>query len=1056
MPKDMSLKKVLILGSGPIIIGQAAEFDYSGTQACNSMREEGIEVVLVNSNPATIMTDSHIADKVYIEPLTVESVTQVIKKEKPDGLLAGFGGQTALNLAMKLFEEGVLEKYGIRLLGITREAIIKAEDREAFKDLMDEIGEPIAPSIIAENLEECIAFAGEQGYPLIIRPAYTLGGTGGGIANNLEELRETCRHGLSASPIHQILLEKSLLGYKEIEYEVMRDSGDNCVIICNMENVDPVGVHTGDSIVVAPSQTLTDKQYHMLRNAAVKIIRALKIQGGCNIQYALHPDSDEYVVIEVNPRVSRSSALASKATGYPIARIASKIALGYTLDEMKNSITKNSSAFFEPSIDYIVVKIPKLPFDKFPTAEKALGTQMKATGEVMSIGRTFEEAMLKGLRSLESKTLSLRAPWTEGLSDEELWANVRQMSDRQIFYVAALLRKGATLDQLFDATKIDRWFLKGFKNMVDMEHALIAASPDTLNEVARKAYTMGYPKQEIENICGQSVDLGGLKPVYKMVDSCAGEFDAATSYYYSCFDEEDDSVPLEGDKILVLGSGPIRIGQGIEFDYCCVHGVWAIKDAGYKSIIINNNPETVSTDFDTADKLYVEPLYIDDVMAIIEKEKPMGVVAQFGGQTAVNLAGPLHERGVRILGTSYDSIDQAEDRERFIATLAGMGIKTPRGFAVTNRQELDEAIEKLGYPVIVRPSYVIGGRAMEIIYDHSYLERYLDTKDEYLENGGLLVDEYIQGKEVEVDALCDGENILIPGIMEHIERTGVHSGDSISVYPAVNLQHEVVETLIDYTKRIGVGINIQGVFNIQYVFDGKEVRVIEVNPRASRTVPILSKLTGVPMVNLAVKIMLGQKLTDLDYGIGLYKKARLYGVKMPVFSNEKLKNVDVFLGPEMKSTGEVLGVDKDLDMAIYKSFSAAGNAIPTGGNIFISLSDNNKEEGLEIARMYLQRGFTIYAIGQTKEYFRNHAVPSRGIAKDALPNFIATGGINIVINAPTKGDNIHTYGFMIRQIASVYKVPVFTCLDTARFLLRAIDVKLEGREPEFSSITEQD
>ncbi|MDR2655127.1 MAG: carbamoyl-phosphate synthase (glutamine-hydrolyzing) large subunit [Oscillospiraceae bacterium] len=1053
MPKDLSLKKALILGSGPIIIGQAAEFDYSGTQACNSMREENIEVVLVNSNPATIMTDSHIADKVYIEPLTLESVSNIIRRERPDGLLAGFGGQTALNLAMDLYAKGVLDEYGVKLLGVTHEAIVRAEDREAFKALMEDIREPVAPSIIAESVGECVAFAETHAYPLIIRPAYTLGGTGGGIAHDEAELVDICSQGLAASPIKQILLEKSLLGYKEIEYEVMRDSNDNCMIVCNMENIDPVGVHTGDSIVVAPSQTLTDRQYQMLRDAAFKIIRSLKICGGCNIQYALSPDSDEYMVIEVNPRVSRSSALASKATGYPIAKVASKIAIGYRLDELKNSITQNSSAFFEPSLDYVVVKIPKLPFDKFPTAEKSLGTQMKATGEVMSIGRTFEEAFLKALRSLEGKTLSMRAYSFDDLSLDEIWEKAKIQSDQRIFYIGALLRRGVSFDEIFTVTKIDRWFLQGFKNIVDMERALLESDGENRKRLVKSAYKMGYPIAEIERLCGAPADVGGIKPVYKMLDSCAGEFDAKTSYYYSCFDEEDESVPDGGEKILVLGSGPIRIGQGIEFDYCCVHGVWAIKEAGYKSIIINNNPETVSTDFNTADKLYLEPLYIEDVMRIIEKEKPAGVVVQLGGQTAINLAKDLAARGVKILGTSFDSIDMAEDRERFLKVLSEIDIQAPRGFAVTGRDALDEAVEKLGYPVLVRPSYVIGGRAMEIIYDKRYLEKYLETKGEYLENGGLLVDKYIQGKEIEVDALCDGENILIPGIMEHIERTGVHSGDSISVYPAVNLKAEIIETLVDYTKRIGRRIGIKGVFNIQYVYDGDIVRVIEVNPRASRTVPILSKLTGVPMVSIAAKLMLGGRVEDMGFGTGLYRKSQLYGVKIPVFSNEKLKNVDTFLGPEMKSTGEVLGVDKNLDMAIYKSFAAAGLKIVKSGNIYISLSDNNKEEGLEIAKEYIRRGFRIYSSGRTKDYFRNNRVAAWGISNEHLLEFIAAGRINIVINTPTRGDDVNTYGFTMRQKAAQYRVPVYTCLDTARCLLKAIDVKISGVEPDYLPIS---
>lgn len=1052
MPKDSTLKKVLILGSGPIIIGQAAEFDYSGTQACNSMKEEGIETVLINSNPATIMTDSHIADRIYIQPLTVDSVTAIIEQEKPDGILAGFGGQTALNLAMELYENGTLEKYEVRLLGITPDAIFKAEDREAFKNLMETISEPIAPSIIAHSVEECIAFSENHDFPLIIRPAYTLGGTGGGIAYNLDELKTICHGGLSASPVHEILLEKSLLGYKEIEYEVMRDAAGNAIIVCNMENLDPVGVHTGDSIVIAPSQTLTDTQYQLLRTAAIKIINELGIAGGCNIQYALDPDSDQYYVIEVNPRVSRSSALASKATGYPIAKVASKIAIGYHLDELVNSITQSSSAFFEPSLDYVVIKIPKLPFDKFPTAEQRLGTQMKATGETMSIGRTFSEAFLKGLRSLEGKTLSLQMDGLSELSDEALKADVDDTTDKRVFYLSELFRRGYSVEELHKETTIDRWFLENIKEIVAMEKKLKDVSDADLPTVAQEAYAMGYPIVEIEHLSGRKFDSSSFHRVYKMVDTCGGEFDAVTSYYYSTFEEENESIPTPKEKVLVIGSGPIRIGQGIEFDYCCVHSVWAIKEKGYESIIINNNPETVSTDFNTADKLYMEPLFIEDVMDIIRLEKPTGVVVQFGGQTAINLAPLLEAQGVNILGTSVDSIDQAEDRERFIKLLESIDIEAPKGYSVHSREKLDQAVEKLGYPVLIRPSYVIGGRAMEIIYDQTYLEHYLEVKDEYLDHGGLLVDKYIMGKEIEVDALCDGENILIPGIMEHIERTGVHSGDSISVYPAITLEPAVIDTLIDYTNRIGTALKIKGIFNIQYVYDGEKVRVIEVNPRASRTVPILNKLTGIPMVNIATRIMLGESLSSMNYGTGLYKSALFYGVKTPVFSNEKLKNVDVFLGPEMKSTGEVLGIDEDLSMAIYKSFSASGNKIPTEGNVFISLADNNKEEGLALAKEYVKRGFTIYSIGKTKEYFRENSIPAKAIARDALPDFIASGGINIVVNTPTRGDNSDTYGFQIRQKASAYRVPVYTCLDTARCLLQAIDVKQSGKEIKYQPL----
>lgn len=1048
MPKDASLKEVAILGSGPIVIGQAAEFDYSGTQACNSMREEGIHTVLINSNPATIMTDREIADTVYIEPLTASSVAAILEKERPQGLLAGFGGQTALNIAMDLHTSGVLDRLGVRLLGIRPDSIRKAEDREDFKKLMESIGEPMAPSVIVHTLEECVAFAKQQGYPIIVRPAYTLGGTGGGIARNAGELHDICAKGLAMSPIHQLLLEESLLGFKEIEYEVMRDGSDNCIIVCNMENFDPVGVHTGDSIVIAPSQTLTDKQYHMLRNAAFKIIRSLGIEGGCNIQYALDPDSDDYRVIEVNPRVSRSSALASKATGYPIAKVASKVAVGYALNELKNSITQNSSAFFEPSLDYVVVKIPKLPFDKFPTSSKTLGTQMKATGEVMSLGRTYEEAMLKAVRSLESGFLSLDFPPFEALSDGELTEKLTTESFDKLFAIAALIQRGHTTEEIFALTKVDRWFLRGVENLVTVQEELKHQQGQPLEKAVVQAGRYGFPTTEIARLCGREaawVDtlLGqaDIRTVYKMVDTCSREFDAFTSYYYSCVDKEDESVASDREKVLVIGSGPIRIGQGIEFDYCCVHSVWAIKEAGYYSVIINNNPETVSTDFDTADKLYLDPLYIEDVMRVVQKERPMGVVVQFGGQTAINLAGELDRRGVRILGTSFDSIDMAEDRERFNGILHSIGIASPEGYSAQSREEVDACVKKLGYPVMLRPSYVIGGRAMQVIHNEAMLEHYLLDNREHLDRGGLLIDKYIQGKEVEVDAICDGENILIPGIMEHIERTGVHSGDSISVYPAAFLEHPVVDTLVEYTEKIGKAIGIRGIFNIQYVYDGQRVQVIEVNPRASRTVPILSKLTGVPMVKLATRVMLGETLADMGFGVGLYKKAKLYGIKIPIFSNEKLIGVDIAVGPEMRSTGEVLGVDQDLDVAIHKAFEAAGARIPKEGNLFVALDDLSKEAGSRLVREYQKRGFHICSGGGTARYLREQDIPVEELSPEGALEALEQGKIQLFINTPTRGGEVGTLGFKMRRKASEYKVQTFTCLDTARFFLRAVDLE---------------
>ncbi len=873
------IKKVLIIGSGPIIIGQAAEFDYAGTQCCKAIREEGIETVLINSNPATIMTDQGIADKVYIEPLTAEAVEAILRAERPDGILAGFGGQTGLNLAMELEEKGVLAELGVALLGINKEAIEKAEDREKFKALMEEIGEPIPASAIATGLPEAQAFAAEAGFPVIIRPAFTLGGTGGGIASNSEELKKLVTNGLEKSAIGQVLIEKSVAGWKEVEYEVIRDHKDNCIIICSMENLDPVGVHTGDSIVVAPTQTLADHEYQMLRNASLKIIRALKIEGGCNVQFALDPDSDRYIVIEVNPRVSRSSALASKAAGYPIAKIAAKIALGYSLEELQNYITEESSALFEPTMDYCVVKFPKWPFDKFRTASRRLGTQMKATGEVMSICRTFESALLKALTSLEVKCDGLRVPYVTGLEDKALIEKLSACDDERIFVIAELLRRGVmTLEEIHTRTGIDPWFLAKIGNIVKMEKRLAGSviTPKLIGEAEK----MGFTDSEILSLTGMKSealrdlrDYNGIYPVYKMVDTCAGEFEAATPYYYSCFDAEDESVPSAQLKVLVVGSGPIRIGQGIEFDYCCVQGVWALKELGYESIIINNNPETVSTDFDTADKLYFEALHIDDVMNVIKKERPYGVVLQLGGQTALNLAEDLSARGIRILGTSNASIDLAEDREKFSALLEELKIPAPAGAAITHADEAAAIALRLGYPLIVRPSFVIGGRAMQVVYNDEELYQYLKEAVSLSAEHPVLIDKYVEGVEFEIDAIGDGEDLLVPGVMEHIERTGVHSGDSISVYPAYSLPHAVTDKAVAYTRKIGAALAVRGLMNVQYVYDGKEIYVIEVNPRASRTVPILSKVTGVPMVKIAMAVMLGQKLKHLDWGTGLYREA---------------------------------------------------------------------------------------------------------------------------------------------------------------------------------------
>ncbi|URZ17318.1 carbamoyl-phosphate synthase (glutamine-hydrolyzing) large subunit [Clostridium felsineum] len=1062
MPLDKTIKKVLIIGSGPIIIGQAAEFDYSGTQACKAVREEGIETVLVNSNPATIMTDSHIADKVYIEPLTEDTVEKIIAKERPDGILAGFGGQTALNLTMNLKENGVLDKYEVKLLGINSTAIKKAEDREEFKNLMEEIDEPIPKSIIATHLEECIEFVNKFGLPVIIRPAFTLGGTGGGIASTMDELKEICDRGIKLSPIGQILLEQSVAGWKELEYEVMRDAKDNCIIVCNMENLDPVGVHTGDSIVTAPSQTLTDKEYHMLRRSALKIIRNLKIEGGCNIQFALDPKSDKYIVIEVNPRVSRSSALASKAAGYPIAKIAAKIAIGYSLDELKNYVTKNSSACFEPALDYVVVKIPKWPFDKFNTAERHLGTQMKATGEVMAIDRNFESAILKAVTSLEGKMTGLRLEKFEYTTVRELLEKIKKQDDERIFAIAEAFRRGVEVSKIHEVTQIDNWYLNGINRIIDMEKTLQDKENKDKDNTIIEAKKMGFTIKEIsrvskvdEKYIDDLLNKNNVKPVFKMVDTCSGEFEAETPYYYSSYEAEDENEITDDKKIVVIGSGPIRIGQGIEFDYCCVHGVWAIKEAGYKSIIINNNPETVSTDFDTADKLYFESLYIDNVMNIIEKEKPEGVIVQFGGQTAINLADKLYKKGVKILGTSFESIDLAEDREKFSELLKKLNIPQAKGMAVTSMEEAYEAVEKIGYPVIVRPSYVIGGRAMQVVYDKPSLQKYMTEAVTLSTEHPVLIDKYIKGTEIEVDTIADGEDILIPGIMEHIERTGVHSGDSITMYPYHTLPGKVVDKLVEYTKSLAKALKVKGLMNIQYVYDGKNVYVIEVNPRASRTVPILSKVTGVPMVKLAVEILTGKKLKDLGYGTDLKKDNELYAVKVPVFSNEKLANVDIYLGPEMRSTGEVMGIDKDFNIAIYKGFKAAGIEVPKeGGNLYVSIKDVDKEESVPIIKKYMEFGYNIYTSLGTGKFLEKKGIECKVLRTDELMKAIGDGKVNLIINSPTKGNTVGTRGFSIRRKAAEYKVGAFTCIDTAKAFLTAIEVKKEESKVEYRAMKE--
>lgn len=1054
MPKKNYLKKVLIIGSGPIIIGQAAEFDYAGTQACKAIKEEGIKTILVNSNPATIMTDEGIADTVYMEPLTEEALQQILEKERPEGILAGFGGQTGLNLAMELDEKGILKDLGIELLGINKDSIKKAEDREEFKDLMLEIGEPIPKSIIATNFDECKEFVKDAGYPVIIRPAFTLGGTGGGIANNDEDLSLYCQSGLENSAIGQILLEKSVAGWKEVEYEVMRDAKNNCIIICSMENLDPVGVHTGDSIVVAPTQTLRDDEYQMLRDSSLKIIRSLKIEGGCNVQFALNPDTSEYIVIEVNPRVSRSSALASKAAGYPIAKIAAKISLGYNLDELKNYVTQTTSACFEPTLDYCVVKFPKWPFDKFGNASRKLGTQMKATGEVMSISRTFESALLKAVTSLEVKCNGLRVPFVTKLGNEKLIKKLEACDDERIFCVAEAMRRGYSVEDIFERTKIDRWFLNKIKNIIDMEKTLCT---DELNaELLLDAETMGFTDVEILELTGAQREVlqdirvyNDIYPVYKVVDTCGGEFDAATPYYYSCYEGEDESRISDNKKILVIGSGPIRIGQGIEFDYCCVQGVWAIKDMGYEAILMNNNPETVSTDFDTSDKLYFESLHVDNVMNVIKKERPYGVVLQFGGQTSLNLAEKLHKRSIKILGSSFKSIDLAEDREKFIELLQELGIPTPKGCVVIDETSAFNAVAELGYPVVVRPSYVIGGRAMQVVYSDEELKKYLREAVSLTTEHPVIIDKYIQGKEIEVDAIGDGENILIPGIMEHIERTGVHSGDSMTVYPPYTLKQSTIDTIVDYTERISRALNVIGLVNIQYAFDGKNVYVIEVNPRASRTVPILSKVTGVPMIKLAISTMIGKKIKDYEYGTGLYKHVGKYAVKVPVFSGAKLTDVDVTLGPEMKSTGEVLGIDNDLNKAIYKGFLAANIKIPTQGGVYFALRDTERTKyTLDVVKMYRDQGYKMYCSEWTYDYFIENGIEAIALKFEEAKGMIGEE-VNIFVNIPSIANRPEREDFMLRRKAIERGLPVLTCMDTAKAFMTAVKLKDSGTKLDY-------
>ena len=1075
----LSYKKILVIGSGPIVIGQAAEFDYAGTQACKSLREEGIETVLINSNPATIMTDADIADKVYIEPLTIHIIEKILEKEAPDALLPTLGGQTGLNLAIELYESGILDKYNVKLLGSKVDTIKSAEDRDLFRKMLSEIGEPVPESIVANSKDEAYTAKDKIGLPLVIRPAYTLGGTGGGIANSEEEFEEIVTAGLSASPIHQILIEKSIVGWKELEYEVIRDSADNCITICNMENIDPMGVHTGDSIVVAPSQTLSDHDHQMLRSASLKIIRELGIEGGCNVQFALAPndlvgktlptnpnDQEKYYVIEVNPRVSRSSALASKATGYPIARVAAKIAIGKTLDEIPNSVTEKTLAAFEPSIDYCVVKIPRWPFDKFSTGDRILGTQMKATGEVMSIDRTFESAFQKAIRSLEITNRSIlweSEKWN--ISKDDIDVSLLRPSDERMWVVFAMLRKGIDPWKLSEITGIDPWFVRAFHTLTKMETSL--KENEMTYKLMRSAKRLGFSDADIGKLTETSSEYirnlrkeYGLKPVYKMVDTCAGEFEALTPYFYSTYEDENEAQPLNGKKAIVIGSGPIRIGQGIEFDYCSVHAAWALQEEGVKSILVNSNPETVSTDFDTSDRLYFEPLDEESIRDIIENETtndsnafPPSIV-QFGGQTAINLSQSLNEFSLPILGSSAESIDTASDRHLFEEFLEQVGIPNPPGSAVSNLEEALNVAQEVGYPVLVRPSYVLGGRAMEIVQNATELARYMNNAFEAGGGRRVLIDKYFEGREVEVDAICDGDSVLIPGIMEHVERAGVHSGDSMAIYPALTLSEKEVDTIVDYTIRIGKSLNVKGLMNIQYVVvggssyrnpqDGRnlseetQVYVIEVNPRSSRTIPFISKMTGVPMVNLAVKAMLGRKITDLGYHEGLWEKQKSIGVKAPVFSMSKLAGVDTFLGPEMKSTGEVMGIDTDFESAATKALIAANLMLPENGSILMSISDEDKADSIQLIHELHKIGYHFFATEGTASVIDGLGLPVVMVPKildDEGPNvvdIISNGTVNAVINTVTGDRDVLQDGFYIRRAAVEKKIPCFTSIDTAR------------------------
>ena len=1057
MPKRTDIKKVLVIGSGPIVIGQAAEFDYAGTQACRSLKEEGMEVILVNSNPATIMTDGDIADKVYIEPLTVRVLEEIIRREKPDSLLPNMGGQAGLNLGMELDESGFLAAHGVTLLGTTAKTIRKAEDRLEFKETMEKIGEPCAPSLVVENIEDGVAFAHKIGYPVVLRPAYTLGGSGGGIAHNQIELEEILANGLRLSRVGQVLVERCIAGWKEIEYEVMRDCKGNCITVCNMENIDPVGVHTGDSIVVAPSQTLGDKEYQMLRTSALNIISELNITGGCNVQYALHPETFEYCVIEVNPRVSRSSALASKATGYPIAKVAAKIALGYTLDEIKNAVTKKTYASFEPMLDYCVVKIPRLPFDKFISAKRTLTTQMKATGEVMSICDNFEGALMKAIRSLEQHVDSLMSYDFSHLDEEELLEELAVVDDTRLWKIAEAVRRGISYEAIHRITKIDLWFIDKIAVLVEMEQKLGDRELD--EELLREAKRLEFPDGVIARLSGKTEgqirDMRrrfGITAAYRMVDTCAAEFAAETPYYYSVFGSENEA---SGDKkentdmerkkkVLVLGSGPIRIGQGIEFDFCSVHCTWAFSKEGYETIIVNNNPETVSTDFDIADKLYFEPLTPEDVGHIVDLEKPDGAVVQFGGQTAIKLTESLMKMGVPILGTSAENVDAAEDRELFDEILEKCGIPRPSGGTVFTAGEAKEVANRLGYPVLVRPSYVLGGQGMQIAINDHDVEEFMGIINRIAQDHPILVDKYLQGKEIEVDAVCDGEDILIPGIMEHIERAGIHSGDSISVYPAKSISEKTKRTIEDYTRKLAQSLHVIGLINIQFIVCGEQVYVIEVNPRSSRTVPYISKVTGIPIVPLATKVIIGRKIRDLGYTPGLQPEADYFAVKMPVFSFEKIRGADISLGPEMKSTGECLGIARTFDEALYKAFLGAGIRLPKHKNMILTVREEDKEEAVEIGQRFQKIGYRIFATKGTAEALKRGGVKANMVRKieqesPNLMDLILGHKIDLVIDTPQQGADRARDGFVIRRNAIETGVNVLTAIDTAKALITSLE-----------------